>query len=62
MDFTYVRTWSGWVYVAFVVDVFAQRIMARHAASTKDVDLVMTRSGWPPGSVSGKVTRCCPGS
>ena len=42
MDFTYVRTWSGWVYVAFVVDVFAQRIMARHAASTKDVDLVMT--------------------
>ncbi len=42
MDFTYVRAWSGWVYVAFVVDVFAQRIMAWHAASTKDVDLVMT--------------------
>lgn len=42
MDFTYVRAWSGWVYVAFVVDVFAQRVMAWHAASTKDVDLVMT--------------------
>lgn len=42
MDFTYVRAWSGWVYVAFVVDVYAQRIMAWHAASTKDVDLVMT--------------------
>ena len=26
-DFTYVRTWAGFVYVAFVVDVFAQRIV-----------------------------------
>lgn len=26
-DFTYVRTWAGWVYVAFIVDVFAQRIV-----------------------------------
>ncbi len=41
-DFTYCRTWAGWVYVAFIVDVFAQRIVAWHAATTKDVDLVMT--------------------
>ena len=41
-DFTYVRTWAGFVYVAFILDVFAQRIVAWHAASTKDVDLVMT--------------------
>lgn len=41
-DFTYVRTWAGWVYVAFIVDVFAQRIVAWHAATCKDVDLVMT--------------------
>ncbi len=27
-DFTYVPTWSGTVYVAFVVDVFARRIVA----------------------------------
>ena len=26
-DFTYVATWSGFVYVAFVVDVFSRRIM-----------------------------------
>jgi putative transposase len=26
MDFTYVRTWAGFVYVSFVVDVFAQKI------------------------------------
>ena len=34
-DFTYVRTWAGFVYVAFIVDVFAQRIVAWHAATTK---------------------------
>jgi putative transposase len=40
-DFTYVRTWAGFVYVAFIVDVFAQRIVARHAATTKQTDVVM---------------------
>jgi transposase InsO family protein len=41
-DFTYVRTWAGFVYVAFIVDVFAQHIVAWHAATTKAVELVMT--------------------
>jgi len=41
-DFTYVRTWAGWVYVAFILDCFAQRIVAWHAATSKEVDLVMT--------------------
>jgi transposase InsO family protein len=40
-DFTYVRTWSGFVYVAFIVDVFAQRIVGWHASSSKATDLVM---------------------
>ena len=31
-DFTYVRTWAGFIYVAFIVDVYAQRIVAWHAA------------------------------
>jgi transposase InsO family protein len=26
-DFTYVSTWQGWLYVAFVIDVFARRIV-----------------------------------
>ena len=26
-DFTYVSTWQGWLHVAFVVDVFARRIV-----------------------------------
>jgi len=40
-DFTYVRTWAGFVYVAFIVDVFAQRIVAWHASTSKATDLVM---------------------
>jgi len=42
MDFTYCRTWQGFVYVSFIVDVFAQKVVAWHAATSKDVDLVMT--------------------
>ena len=41
-DFTYVRTWAGFVYVSFVVDVFAQRIVGWHASSSMRTDLVMT--------------------
>ena len=41
-DFTYVRTWAGFVYVAFLVDVFAQRIVGWHVATTKVTDLVLT--------------------
>jgi putative transposase len=41
-DFTYCRTWSGFVYVAFVVDCFAQRIVAWHASTSKATELVMT--------------------
>jgi putative transposase len=42
MDFTYVRTWAGFTYVSFIVDVFAQKTIAWHAATSKDVNLVMT--------------------
>lgn len=41
MDFTYVRCWAGWVYVAFILDVYAQRIVSWHAQTTKTVDLVL---------------------
>ena len=41
-DFTYVRTWAGFVYVAFILDVFSRRIVAWHASSSKQTDLVMT--------------------
>jgi len=41
-DFTYVKTWAGFVYVAFILDCFAQRIVAWHASTSKQTDLVMT--------------------
>lgn len=40
-DFTYVRTWEGFTYVAFVLDCFSQRIVAWHAATSKKTDLVL---------------------
>jgi transposase InsO family protein len=39
-DFTYCRTWAGWSYVSFIVDVFAQKIVAWHAATIRDAELV----------------------
>jgi putative transposase len=41
-DFSYVRTWAGFCYVAFIVDVFGQLIVAWHAATDKRTDLVLT--------------------
>lgn len=40
-DFTYCRTWAGWVYVCFITDCFADKIVAWHAATTMDTELVM---------------------
>lgn len=42
MDFTYVRTWAGFVYVAFIVDCYSQKILAWHADTTKKTSLVLT--------------------
>jgi putative transposase len=40
-DFTYVATWSGTVYVAFVVDVFSRMIVGWRAATTMTTELVL---------------------
>ncbi|UYM05629.1 IS3 family transposase [Solicola gregarius] len=40
-DFTYVPTWSGMVYVAFVFDVFSRRILGWRAATTMTTPLVL---------------------
>jgi transposase InsO family protein len=40
-DFTYVATWSGFVYVAFVIDVFARRIIGWRVARSMSTDLVL---------------------
>ncbi|WP_373864846.1 IS3 family transposase [Nocardia pseudovaccinii] len=55
-DFTYVSTWSGWVYVAFVVDAYARRIIGWRTGTSMTTALVLdaiehaiwtrNREGW----------------
>ena len=40
-DFTYVSTWQGWLYVAFVVDVYARRIVGWRVSSSMHTDFVL---------------------
>jgi putative transposase len=40
-DLTYVATWTGFVYVAFVIDVFARRIVGWRVATTLRTDLTL---------------------
>lgn len=49
-DFTYVPTWTGMVYVAFVIDAFARRIIGWRAARSMHTASCSTRSS----------TRCSP--
>ena len=37
-DLTYVRTWSGFVYVAFITDVFSRRIVGWHSSRSLKTD------------------------
>jgi len=40
-DFTYVSTWSGFVYVAFIIDAFARRIVGWRASRTAHTGFVL---------------------
>ena len=40
-DFTYVSTWQGWLYVAFVVDVFARCIVGWRVSTSMRTDFVL---------------------
>jgi putative transposase len=40
-DFTFVATWAGFVYVAFVIDVFARRIVGWRASRSMHTELVL---------------------
>jgi putative transposase len=40
-DFTYVATWAGFVYVAFVIDVFARRIVGWRVSRTAHAGFVL---------------------
>ena len=40
-DFTYVATWTGFVYVAFVIDTFARRIVGWRVSRTAHASFVL---------------------
>ena len=40
-DFTYVSTWQGWLYVAFVIDVYARRIVGWRVSSSMHTEFVL---------------------
>lgn len=52
-DITYVATWSGFAYVAFVTDVFSRRIVGWRVASTLKADVLplqaLDMAAWAAG-------------
>jgi len=40
-DLTYIKTWSGFVFVAFVIDVFARRIVGWRVSRSLKTDIVL---------------------
>jgi len=57
-DITYVATWSGFVYVAFVIDVFARRIVGWRVARSMRTELVLDaleQAVWARGGAQGVI-------
>jgi transposase InsO family protein len=57
-DFTYVATWAGFVYVAFVIDVFARRVIGWRVARSMQTDLVLDaleQSLWSRSEIEGVI-------
>ncbi|WP_162231659.1 DDE-type integrase/transposase/recombinase [Allosalinactinospora lopnorensis] len=55
-NLTYVRTWSGWAYVAFVLDVYSRMIVGWQLASHMRTELVLDaleQALWAHGVRSG---------
>ena len=64
-DFTYVATWSGFVYVAFVIDVFARRIIGWRVARSMNAALVLDaleQAIWSRSGIHGVVHHSDSGS
>jgi putative transposase len=41
-DLTYVRTWAGFAYVAFIIDAYSRAIIGWHVSRSLHTDLVLT--------------------
>lgn len=55
VDFTYVPTWSGMAFTAFVTDVFSRRIVGWRTMGRMPTELPLERSRWRSGFVIGPV-------
>ena len=61
-DFTYVATWAGFVYVAFVIDAFARRIVGWRVSRTAHASFVLDaleqaiHAGSPPRDRASCIT------
>ena len=44
-DFTYVRTWNGFVYLAFILDCYSRKIVGWQIATHMRTELVMDALG-----------------
>ena len=59
VDFTYVATWTGFVYVAFAIDVYSRMIVGWRAATTMKTDLpldALDMALWHRGRTGREVT------
>jgi putative transposase len=57
-DFTYVATWSGFVYTAFVIDVFSRCVIGWRVARSMSAELVLDaleQAVWSRSGVKGVV-------
>jgi putative transposase len=57
-DSTYVATWTGFVYVAFVIDLFSRRLIGWHVSRSMHTDLVLDaleQALWSRSKVKGVV-------
>ena len=56
-DITYVKTHSGWVYVAFVIDVYSRMVVGWQASTVAAIATSRsTRWRWPCGTVNAHGT------
>lgn len=60
-DFTYVATWSGFAYVAIVIDAYARRIVGWRVSRSAHAGFVLDRTGAGPArSQARREQRPCP--
>ena len=56
-DFTYVAAWSGFVYVAFAIDLYSRAIVGWQVSTVKDTAFVESACAWRSGAVTTPAAR-----